>query len=64
MGRYAGKLTKLYPEDPFKALLVDEILGAIDDVNLAVSPSVHEPDEKRKVCHAGTSMDHRISVLI
>ena len=32
--RYAGKLAGLYPTDPFQALLCDEILGALEDVNI------------------------------
>ena len=47
--RYAGKLSKLYPEDPFQALLVDEILGAIEDIISAIVPSLREPDEEKRV---------------
>lgn len=32
--RYAGKLAGLYPTDPFQAMLCDEILGALEDVNI------------------------------
>lgn len=32
--RYAGKLAGLYPTDNFQALLCDEILGALEDVNI------------------------------
>lgn len=30
--RFAGKLAGLYPEDPFEALLVDQVLDTFDDV--------------------------------
>lgn len=30
--RYIGKLTNLYPEDPYQALLCDEILDAVEDL--------------------------------
>lgn len=32
--RYVGKLAGLYPADPFQALLCDEILGALEDINI------------------------------
>jgi len=32
--RYAGKLTGLYPADPFQALLCDEVLAAVEDVTI------------------------------
>ena len=37
--RYAGKLTGLYPEDAFQALLCDEVLDAVEDVNVKVGTS-------------------------
>jgi glutathione S-transferase len=32
--RYAGKLAGLYPTDAFQALLCDEVLDAVEDVNV------------------------------
>ena len=32
--RYAGKLAGLYPTDPFQALLCDEVLDAVEDLNV------------------------------
>ena len=32
--RYAGKLANLYPTDAFQALLCDEVLDAVEDVNV------------------------------
>lgn len=32
--RYAGKLAGLYPEDAVQALLCDEVLGALEDINV------------------------------
>lgn len=37
--RYVGKLTGLYPTDPYQALLCDEVLGAIEDLNSKLTPS-------------------------
>jgi len=49
-----GRLSKLHPEDDaYKALLVDEILGAVDDVLAAVVPTLYERDEEKKVRLAG-----------
>lgn len=32
--RYVGKLGGLYPEDAYQALLCDEIMGALEDINV------------------------------
>ena len=34
--RYAGKLAELYPEDDLQALLCDEVMSALEDVNVKV----------------------------
>ena len=34
--RYVGKLAGLYPEDAFQALLCDEALGALEDINIKI----------------------------
>lgn len=34
--RYAGKLAGLYPEDNLQALLCDEVLGALEDINVKI----------------------------
>lgn len=31
--RYVGRLTNLYPSDPYKALLCDEIMEAVEDIS-------------------------------
>ena len=42
-----GKKAGLYPkDDDFKALLVDEIVGAVEDVIAATVPSLKEADEE------------------
>lgn len=35
--RYAGKLAGLYPTDAFQALLCDEVMDAVEDVNVKLS---------------------------
>ena len=34
--RYVGKLTGLYPADAFQALLCDEVVGALEDINVKI----------------------------
>ncbi|MCP5228021.1 glutathione S-transferase [Accumulibacter sp.] len=34
--RYVGKLAGLYPEDAFQALLCDEVMGALEDINIKI----------------------------
>lgn len=36
IARYVGKLAGLYPADPLQALLCDEVLGALEDVNVKI----------------------------
>lgn len=37
--RYVGKLAGLYPEDAYQALLCDEVLGALEDLNIKIGAS-------------------------
>lgn len=37
--RYVGKLAGLYPEDDFQALLCDEVMDALEDVNIKMGAS-------------------------
>lgn len=34
--RYAGKLAGLYPQDDFQALMCDEVMGALEDINVKI----------------------------
>ncbi|KAB2967966.1 glutathione S-transferase family protein [Zoogloea sp.] len=34
--RYAGRLAGLYPEDALQALLCDEVMGALEDINVKI----------------------------
>lgn len=56
--RYAGKLAGLYPEDPFQALLCDEVLGALEDINIAIGATFgmtgDELKNARQALAAGT----------
>jgi len=46
--RYAGKLAKLYPEDPLHALRVDEVLDGLTDALNALVPSFRAQDDETK----------------
>ncbi len=37
--RYVGRLAGLYPEDDFQALLCDEAMGALEDINIKIGAS-------------------------
>lgn len=37
--RYAGRLSGLYPEDPLQALLCDEVLSGLEDLNIKFGAS-------------------------
>jgi len=36
IARYVGKLAGLYPEDAFQALLCDEVMSALEDINVKI----------------------------
>ena len=47
--RYVGKLTKLYPEDPWQAALCDEVMDAVEDLNgrIGVTMAISDPAAKK-----------------
>lgn len=51
--RYVGKQGGLYPSDPYEALLVDEIIETMNDLNVAtysyLGPDVEKTKEQRKL---------------
>lgn len=48
LARYAGKLAKMYPEDPLQALFVDEIMDTVAEVAYSV-PNNPDPEVKKKL---------------
>lgn len=49
INRYVGRLTGLYPSDPWQAALCDEAMDAVEDVLLLLVPTFRLPeDEKRR----------------
>lgn len=48
IARFVGKLTGLYPSDPWGAALCDETMDAIEDMSIRLGGTVHLPDEEKK----------------
>ncbi len=46
--RYAGKLSGLYPTDPYQALLCDEVIQALEDVGMKMGPTYAMSGEEQK----------------
>ena len=46
--RYAGKLAKMYPTDPFQALLCDEVMYVVEDASVKLGPSFRLTGEAQK----------------
>ncbi|GLE07065.1 hypothetical protein PINS_up016934 [Pythium insidiosum] len=54
MLRFVGRFGGLYPvNNPELALLIDEVLGAYDDMISMLVPSIKERDPQKKKSHAG-----------
>jgi len=48
--RFAGRLANLYPvDDILKALKVDEVMDAGEEINMLMDPSIMEPDAQKKM---------------
>ena len=46
--RYVGKLTDLYPSDPWQAALCDETLDTVEELTLQIGATMALPDEEKK----------------
>lgn len=55
--RYAGKLAGLYPEDNLQALLCDEVIGALEDINVKIGASFGLKGEELKKARDGLASD-------
>lgn len=51
INRYVGRLTGLYPSDPWQALLCDEVMDAVEDITqqIVATFSIRDPERKRAV---------------
>jgi prostaglandin-H2 D-isomerase / glutathione transferase len=45
---YVGKLTDLYPSDPWQAALCQEAMGAVEDILTKIVPTMFLPEEEKK----------------
>jgi glutathione S-transferase len=48
INRYVGKLTDLYPADPWQAALCDEVMEAVEDISTKVAATLFLSDEEKK----------------
>jgi glutathione S-transferase len=48
INRFVGKLAGLYPSDPLQALLCDEVMDAVEDVSVKLSPTFRMQGEEQK----------------
>jgi glutathione S-transferase len=48
INRYVGKLTGLYPADPFQALLCDEVAYVVEDAGVKMGPTFRMTGEAQK----------------
>lgn len=46
--RYAGKLAKLYPSDPYQALLCDEVMYVVEEASVKLGPTFRMTGEEQK----------------
>jgi glutathione S-transferase len=46
--RYIGKLTDLYPSDPWQAALCDEILDTVEEVTMHIGSTMSMDDQQKK----------------
>jgi len=48
INRYVGRLTNLYPSDPWQAALCDEIMEAVEDITNKIAATMFLSDEQKK----------------
>ncbi len=48
INRYVGKLSNLYPSDPYQALLCDETMDAVEEVVAKISATMFLDDDAKK----------------
>jgi glutathione S-transferase len=48
INRYVGKLTDLYPSDPWQAALCDETMEAVEDISTMIVATLFLPEEEKK----------------
>ena len=49
IARYVGKLSDLYPKDPWQAAYCDEVLETVEEVSTEIGATMSLPDEEKKI---------------
>jgi glutathione S-transferase len=49
IARYVGKLSDLYPKDPWQAACCDEVLETVEEVTTDIGATIPLPDEEKKI---------------
>ena len=49
INRYVGKLTDLYPSDPWQAALCDEVMDAVEDIGTQVGQTFSLPEDQKEL---------------
>ncbi len=58
INRYVGKLTGLYPEDDWQALLCDEVMDAVEDVSTRIGQTIDLPGDAKKAAREALAAGH------
>jgi len=48
IARYAGKLSDMYPQEPWQAARCDEVLETIEEMTMEIGATIHLADEEKK----------------
>ena len=48
INRYVGKITDLYPSDPWQAALCDEVMEAVEDIGTKIASTLFLSEEQKK----------------
>jgi glutathione S-transferase len=64
INRYVGKLAKLYPTDPWQALLCDEVMDAVEDISTKVSATIGPMNEDERKARREALADGPIKLYL
>jgi prostaglandin-H2 D-isomerase / glutathione transferase len=66
INRYVGKMAGLYPKDDWQALLCDEVMDAVEDVDYQIGDTLDLPPDEKKAAReelAGGPIRHYLEQL-
>ncbi|MEC7985386.1 MAG: glutathione S-transferase [Myxococcota bacterium] len=64
IARFCGRLTDMYPNDPWHAAKVDELFDAIGELNYKLSPSMREKDPEKKMAMRAKFAEKNIPMVL